>query len=267
MNVLEQALLLMGKRKRFAMATVIETSGSVPGRVGAKLIYTEEEKPLGSVGGGKIESEVLKMIPELLENNESRVLTYHLTKGSQGIGMNCGGTAKVFVEIVQPRPKLVVCGGGHIGYEVVQCAQHLDMEITIIEERKEFATEERFPHAAQRIMKPTYGEGLSDVEIDEQTYVVVVTKGSTTDEEVLETILGKPAAYIGLMGSQRKKIEIMKSLEEKGYQKNLLDQIYCPIGLDLQGGNPAEIALSIMAEVVSVKNKGKGISLKEGFSC
>ncbi len=263
--IMEKALELHKLRKTFVMATVIESKGSVPGKTGAKLIYTEDHQLFGTVGGGLVEAEVLKEAEKVLETTESKTLEYNLTKSEKGIGMNCGGSVKVFLEIFKPQYRLLLCGGGHIGYEIAKFASLLKLETILLEERKHMATEERFPYVLEWVVKDNYKEALKEVEIDKYTLVVIVTKGSTTDEMVLEEVIHSTAPYIGMMGSLRKKLEVMSSMEKKGYSKELLNKIYCPIGLDIKGTTPEEIALSVVAELVTIKNGGTGKPLRELF--
>ncbi|WP_051569191.1 XdhC family protein [Alkaliphilus transvaalensis] len=263
--VIEKALELSKHRKAFIMATVVEAKGSAPAKSGSKLIYTEDKELFGTVGGGLVEAKVLEEAERALQNKENKILEYNLTKTEKGIGMNCGGSVKVFLEVFLPQYRLLLCGGGHVGYEIAKLASQLKIETLLLEERSHIATEERFPSVCRRIVRDHYQEALAEIEIDEYTLIAIVTKGSSTDEVVLEGVINSPAPYIGMMGSQRKKLEILKSMELKGYDRELLEKVHCPIGLDLKAITPEEIALSVIAEMVAVKNGGTGNKLKKQF--
>lgn len=264
MMIIEKTLELTKKRKTFVLATVIESSGSAPGKVGFKLIYTQDHELFGTVGGGLVEAKVLEECKKRLETKESTTLEYRLTSDEKGIGMNCGGTMKIFLEVFKPQNRLILFGGGHVGFEIAKFANLVNLETILIEEREHIATEERFPNIAEIIITDGYKDAIKDIDIDEYSYIVIVTKGSSTDKIVLKQVIDKPAAYLGLMGSKRKRVELMKSMKEEGYSEELLASVYCPIGLDLKAVTPAEIALSVIAEVVAVKNKGLAGHLKIG---
>ncbi|KAB3540952.1 XdhC family protein [Alkaliphilus pronyensis] len=259
--IMEKLLELIKIRKPFVLATVIEAKGSSPGKIGFKMIYTKDQELYGTVGGGLVEAKIIEEAQNALETNKSTTLEYDLSPGNKGIGMQCGGTMKVFLEVFLPKARLLLCGGGHVGYEIAKIAEILKLETILLEERSSFATEDRFPNI-KRIVKEDYRDALKEVKVDEYTYVVIVTKGHLTDQVVLEEIIDKPAAYVGLMGSRRKKEEVMKYMKSRGYSDSILEGVHCPIGLDLNADTPEEIALSIIAEVIAVKNKGKGGFLK-----
>ncbi|WP_242877022.1 XdhC family protein [Alkaliphilus peptidifermentans] len=254
---MEKLLELIKMRKAFVMATVIEAKGSSPGKTGFKLIYTKENELYGTVGGGLVEAKVLEEAQKAFMTKESTTLEYNLSPGEKGIGMQCGGSMKVFLEVFLPKTRLLLCGGGHVGFEIAKIASLLKIEVILLEERGHIATEERFPEV-KRIVKGSYKEALQEIEIDDYTYVVIVTKGHATDQIVLENVISSQAAYIGLMGSQRKKEEMMKYMRNQGFSEDLLQKIHCPIGLDIKADTPEEIALAIIAEVIAIKNKGNG---------
>lgn len=150
---------------------------------------------------------------------------------------------------------LIICGGGHVSQYVAKMARLIDFNITVIDDREEFVTKERFPEAAQRICCDYNQIETYLPELDKGFYVVV-TRGHSADEQCVETILKKKYAYLGMIGSHKKVATIMDNLRNKGFTQEELKRIYSPIGLSIGARTPAEIAVSICAEIIEVKNKG-----------
>lgn len=263
MQIMEKAVELLKERKTFVVATVVEANGSAPQSVGAKLIYTENHELFGTVGGGRVEAKVIQEIQQVLVEKKNRLLDYKLVPEPEGIGMTCGGNMKIFVEYYGKTPRLLLFGGGHVAYEIAKLANMMKLEVVVLEERQEFAKEERFPAALSLIVKDNYDDALGEVTVDENTYVVIVTKGHKTDQRILELLIDSKAPYIGMMGSRRKKVEVYNNLKNLGITDKQLERVYCPIGLDLRGSRPEEIALAIVAEIIAVKNGGNGLILRE----
>lgn len=158
-------------------------------------------------------------------------------------------------EAKDKRPKLVICGGGHVGYYVAKHGQTLDFEIIVIDDREAFATQERFEEA-QVICKP-FREAIESFESDEMTYFVITTRGHATDYQCLKEAINKPHAYIGMLGSKRKVALLMEQLQKEGYTEEKLGEVHTPIGLPIGGQTPAEISISIMAQLIQIRS-GKG---------
>jgi len=148
----------------------------------------------------------------------------------------------------------LILGGGHISQPLVQILAILEYEVTIVDDRLEFANPERFPGARQVICKP-FGQVLEHIELDNQAVIIIVTRGHQYDLDCLRSVIGKEAGYIGMIGSRRKVQGTLKVLREEGIDRNLLGRVRAPIGLDLGGQSPSEIAVSIVAEMIAV---GKG---------
>lgn len=155
-------------------------------------------------------------------------------------------------EMEKRKPRLVICGGGHVGYYIAQMGQMLDFEVVIIDDRESFANEGRFPKA-QVICKP-FVEAIYEIEHPESCYFTIVARGHVHDAECLKAVLDRGFAYVGMMGSKVKVKVVMEHMREVGYDEDLLQQVHTPIGLPCQAITPAEIAVSIAAELVQVKN-------------
>ncbi len=158
----------------------------------------------------------------------------------------------LFVEPLRSSSNLYIFGGGHVALDLARMASQVAFEIIIIEDRKKFANWERFPMASRLIVAP-YEEALAELSFGPGDFVVIVTRGHLFDQDILQAVLKHEPSYIGMIGSKRKKAIIYKHLLEQGVSRERLEQVYAPIGLDIQAETPAEIAVSILAELVQVR--------------
>ncbi|SMP51966.1 XdhC family protein [Anoxynatronum buryatiense] len=251
-NVLKRVTEEMTGNRSVALITVTEATGSTPGKTGAMMAVLADGTSYGTVGGGKLEGEVTKTARECLKTGEDRLLNYHLKDDAAGIGMQCGGDAQVFIKVFRPQNQLILVGGGHIAQALYHLGMMLGFRVTVVEDRKEFASRERFPEAEQLLLGDM-GELMASMPLNNGSYVVIVSRGHQMDELALRAVLGKPAAYVGMIGSRTKVAHTVKSLRETGVSEEQIRQVYMPIGLDLGGQRPEEIAVSIMAQIMSVK--------------
>ena len=166
----------------------------------------------------------------------------------------CGGQMKVFIEPFASQRHLVICGAGHIALPLSAIGKILGFKITIIDNRKEFATKERFPHADRIILGP-HARELAKIPLNPNTYVAIVTQGNEFDFECLKAVLKSNAGYIGVISSQPKRVKFFGRLKTQGIDKKYLKRVHIPMGLDIGSQTPEEIAVSICAEIVAVKNK------------
>ncbi len=169
---------------------------------------------------------------------------------------------RVFFEVLEQRPRLVICGGGHVAIAVVRLAEFLHFQVTVIEDRPAFADQARAA-GAQEVICDSFEHGLAGIDGEANIYFVIVTRGHRFDKVCFSSILKKPYAYVGMMGS-RSRIKLLKqSMEAEGWQKEKLNSLHAPIGLDINSETPEEIAVSILGEIISVKNSKEA---SEGFT-
>lgn len=145
--------------------------------------------------------------------------------------------------------RLIICGGGHVGLEVAFIASRLEYEVIVIDDREEFVNASRFPMAAQRLCMP-FTDALEQLGSKKDDYYVIVTRGHAFDRECLEKVLTGNFAYAGMIGSKGKVKAVKDSLLDSGVPSELLEQVHAPIGLSIGGQTPAEIAVSICAQLV-----------------
>ena len=166
------------------------------------------------------------------------------------------GGHDVFCDVLGNEKQIVICGGGHVSIPVITLGVMMGCEVTVLEDRPLFADNARRAGATKVICAP-FEEGLEQVKGNADTYFVIVTRGHRYDQICLEKIARKEHAYIGMIGSRRRTTLVKQILAEKGIDKNVLDSVYTPIGLDIGAETPVEIAVAIMAEIIEVKNKKK----------
>ncbi len=233
-----------------AIATVVESIGSSPRKVGARMIVDADGSIQGTIGGGALEKIVINDALSALGRKKSFLKTYPLDKKS-GLQV-CGGKVSVFIECAEPSLKLVICGGGHIGLALSYIAKLLGFRVTVLDHRRDFASPRRFPHVDEVVCAP-YASALKKRAIDAGTFLVIVTHGHAFDEVCLESALKIPAGYIGMIGSRKKIRFIFDRLKGKGFKEAALKKVHTPIGLDIGAETPEEIAVAIAAELVKVQ--------------
>ncbi|MEJ8553037.1 XdhC family protein [Tepidibacter sp. Z1-5] len=240
--------------KTVAMALITKASGSIPAKEGSILLVFEDGSISGTVGGGVLENEVIKECKKSLRTHENNLYTYSLAAG-EDLGAQCGGKAEIFIKIFRPKEKIIIAGGGHIGLKLYEISKTLGLHTVIIDDREEFVSKDRFPQAQELICGNIY-EGLKNYDINQNTYVVIVTRGHEYDEDALRAVIDKNPGYIGMIGSKKKVKYTFDNLRQDGVDEEFIQRVYAPIGLDINGNSPAEIALNIMTQIQLIKKGG-----------
>ena len=246
-----------------AVVTVLEVKGSSPGKEGSMMAVFSDGSILGTVGGGALEYEFIQEALKAIKENKSCEKSFELTeKGS--LHMKCGGFVRAYIKVFAKREKLLIMGGGHLGAELYTLGKFLNKYVVVFDDREEFANRKRFPEADE-IIFGTMKETVKNYSIDENSYIIIVTRGHENDKECLKAILDKKVSpkYIGMVGSRGKVLSTYKELLDEGYSKEELKKIYSPIGLDISSSEPKEIALGIMAEIIAVKNQKTGEHMRD----
>jgi len=256
--LIERIPQLVANNQAVALVTVIDACGSTPAEVGKEMLVDASGIIGGTIGGGNLEHVSIKKAQECIRHNSSTTIHFDLKKD---LGMECGGEVTIFIKVYSPPTQLVIVGAGHIGRVLYQYAETLGYEVIIIDDRKDAATREHFPNAKQ-ILVGDIGEECEKLALSPSAFVVIATRGHRCDEAALCHLIRKNPRYIGVIGSRNKVATMMASLKEKGIPQDLLDTVYAPIGLALGGGQPAEIAVSIISEILLVKNGGRLAHMK-----
>lgn len=257
MSILTRAAQLEREGKAFALVTVIRAHGSVPRHDGSKMLVLSDGSIEGTIGGGDMEGRVIKEALDALETRQSRVLSYAFRDVAAGDVGVCGGEVDVFVEPVKPTAKVVIVGGGHVGRAVSHLAHWLGFRVVVSDDRAEYAAPEASPDADEHIHCPL-PELTQHTDFDQDTYVLLTTRGMPVDVGGLPVLLKTKAAYIGVIGSRRRWEVCAEKLRETGVSDQDIARVTSPIGLELNAESPEEIAVSIMAEIVMIQRAGTG---------
>lgn len=243
------------------VATVV-AAGEVPGlAMGAKLLVRRDGSRLGSLDGGPVD-DLIGGIAEDQFSTMPRVVmqtAYVHREGGAATRRSQArpGDGEVMVQLFEAPVRLVIVGGGHVGLAIAKVAELAGFDVTVIDDRPEFANRERFP-MAETVICGAVDEALAGERIDEQTYIVLVSRGHQVDEVALRATAGRGAAYLGMIGSRRRTATVLRHLQEDGYAADALAAVHTPIGLDIHAETPEEIAVSIVAEMVMVRRGGSG---------
>jgi xanthine dehydrogenase accessory factor len=356
-SILQRAGEELASGRAVVLARIIHQVGSAPRSLGTSCLIHEDGSIEGTIGGGRLEFEVIQAAGDALRDGRSRILNFRLTGKEAAEGMMlCGGIVDVYVEPlnpsheetmgffdsvarltseqshavlvtavrdgtpwdkggtralfnpdgtllqgridglhlsdefikelkssasmnrplllrweeedrslfiqpVAPQELLLVFGAGHISTYVVPLAKMVGFRVVVVDDREEFANRERFP-AADEILCVPFGEAFQRMDEPHGAYIVIVTRGHMSDREVLRDALKLDAAYIGMIGSRRKRDLVYKRLqEEEGVSVELLKKVHSPIGLNIGAETPEEIAVSIVAELIMERARKRGTSV------
>jgi len=299
---------ILRQNQTAVLATVIETKGSTPREIGAKMIVCETGDIFGTIGGGAGEAKVIETAKIVLRNGEKQAIEIDLTTlQAEGI---CGGKMRVwleiwqgaeslrlinqilanlengqsvilatpfnqqispylltqnelplknaFVERVEPPPFLLIIGAGHVGIELAKITANIGFKIVVQDERPEWANPENYP-TAKEILHESVETAINRFSNQSKLFIALLTRGFDYDVQALAAILRreKPCTYLGMIGSERRVREVFREMEKRGFSKNELNRIRAPIGLKIGALTPAEIAVSIAAELISVRRELK----------
>lgn len=260
-NIYENIVESQKKGEKLALVTVIASEGSAPREVGAKMLVKEDGSIINTIGGGTVEMLVIKDALEVIKKGIPKLVSYSLDENVEGekTGMICGGKMDFFIEPILTNPFLYIFGAGHVGKALYKMAVMTNFNTIIIDNRKEFVNVDLFPEAFD-IVFCDYKNIENAIKIKDNSYIVIVTHSHFTDEMVLKSILKMNInyKYLGIIGSKRKSEELKKILKDEGFSDNVINNIHCPIGIFINSKTPEEIAISIMAEIIKVKNSETG---------
>ncbi len=231
-----------------ALASLVKTAPDIDAKLAGKLLIRADGSVEGTLGADNLNSEAIKYGIELMAYGNSKYV-----RSETG--------AEYFVEGYTTPPRIILCGGGHVSRAIYTFAVNLGFNLTVIDDREEFANNTRFP-LGDVVVAENSAEGFRSVEINKNTFIVIATRGHRYDHVSLEAALNTSASYIGLLGSKRKTILIYEELLSKGVSIDRIKDVRAPIGLDINARTPEEIAISIMAEILMIRNGGGGNEMK-----
>lgn len=238
-----------------ALATVVRAQGSVPRHAASKMLVFSDGQILGTVGGGELESQTIEASKQVIRSGQARVESYSLAGPRQNAVGVCGGDVEVFIEPMLPPPTVLVLGCGHVGVAVAHLAKWLGFRVIVSDDREELCSPEHIPNA-DAYLPGEAAAVLSEAPIDNRTYVIAVTRGYPFDVAAVPILLETETPYIGVIGSRRRWATTLKELKGMGIEEEHLNRVHSPVGLYLGAETPEEIAVSIMAEIIMLRNRG-----------
>lgn len=246
------ALLAAIKRKEtVALATIVKASGPFIHNLGQKVLFGESGPLMGAFSVGDLVNNIYTDIAQSLAQGQHQQFTY------------AKGALQIFVEVQQRPPKMLIVGAGHVAQPLAQLAKMIDFEVIILDDRPQYANKQRFPWA-DRVIAASFTDTLKNWSIDNNTYIILVTRGHQHDVACLLEVINSPVKYIGMIGSKRRIKGVFDLLtKEQDISSEQLARIYAPIGLDIGAETPAEIAICIIAEIINLYRNGRGQSLVE----
>jgi xanthine dehydrogenase accessory factor len=234
-----------------ALVTVVRSQGSTPQRAGAKMLVWADGRTVGTIGGGCYENDAFWKARDAIATGKPALLHYELNDDfAQENGLICGGRMDVHIDPLAPSPRLFIIGAGHVGHQLARVAADVGFKIHVVDDREKFASAERFPDA-ELLVEPI-PEWLHRADLPPSAYVVVVTRGHQHDLEAMRALAARDLKYLGLIGSRAKVARIYDALLAEGMPPECLQRVHAPIGLDIGAVTPAEIAISILAELIAV---------------
>jgi xanthine dehydrogenase accessory factor len=237
-------------------ATVIRAPRGGRPAVSDKFMLCADGSTVGSLGGGALEDAVREACLAQLRRHGTRLLRLS-ESGEAATDRHVASAYDVLIEVVETPPVLLIVGAGHIGRSLCKLGAEVGFEVAVLDDRPDYANRERLPEATQ-VLCEDFEEALSRFPIDGNTYIVMVSRGHKQDELSLRKVVDSNAAYVGMIGSKRRTGTVVQHLADEGFPREALDAIHTPIGIDIGAETPAEIAVSILAEIIMVQRRGSG---------
>lgn len=221
---------------------------------GARLLVERDGSKLGTLGDAALDDRVAEYALDAFARHAAE--TVYVTESGLSLRTVSGATS-IYLEVVEAKPVFIIVGAGHIGRCLSKLADFLDFHVVVVDDREDFANEERLPEADE-VICDDYEAALGRYELNANTFVVMVTRGHKQDELSLRCCLGRGVSYLGMIGSKRRTATVIEHLRDEGFDPAELARIHTPIGLDIGAETPEEIAISIMAEVIMQRRGGTG---------
>jgi len=251
-QIIEAVLSTYENRELAVLITALESPIDAIIKTGDKLLVKENGEVIGWPGDRNTIEPIIQAALSVLDANKSKRLNVTVADSKLDL----------FFELITPPAEIIIVGAGHIAQPLSQLAKMMTFEVTIIDDRSNFANRPRFPEA-DRIIVGEIDEAVAQLPIGPATHIVLVTRGHQMDQAALLKVIHSRAAYIGMIGSKRRVGAVFTYLREQDVDQELLDRVYAPIGIDIGAETPDEIAVSIMAEIIKLRRKGRAASLSE----
>lgn len=251
-----QSILHEGKTA--TLATIVESSE----HLASKLLIDESGKLAGDLGDTELNEIVSNHAPKFL-SSRAETVTIRVSEISQTPSPL--SDVRIMFERIEPEPRLVICGAGHVGASLARLAAMVGYEVTLIDDRTDFVSSERFTE--KNIVPIATKDWTTDIKATIRTgrgvSVAIVTRGHKEDELCLRAALESNPDYVGMIGSKRRTRIVISHLHNEGVDEKLLERVYAPIGLDIGAVSPEEVALAILAEIIAIRRSGTCLPLSK----
>ncbi|MBN8721418.1 MAG: XdhC family protein [Acidobacteria bacterium] len=266
-DLLLQLNQTLSKDKTAILLTIISID-SLPSNsnisIANKRLLLNDGKTIGSLGDSSLDLAIEKEIQLYGNNSSINTITLWTDKLQNidnadfvsNVKINKSAKVRILIEFLRPQPSLLICGAGHIARALTQLATVLGFRVTVIDDRVEFAHRDYFPDPNVELKAEGFEQAIKSIDINSNMSVVIVTRGHKHDEDCLRLLLNLPIQYLGMIGSRRRVTVVKEKLKEEGFCADQLAKLYAPIGLDIGAKTPEELALTILAEIVLVRNRG-----------
>jgi xanthine dehydrogenase accessory factor len=255
MDIYEEIVNLRRDGRRGAVATIVSAHGSIPSFKTAKMLVRDDGSIVGTIGGGCVEAEVWQAARDVMESEKPRTLTFNLNQDPKyDTGLVCGGTLDIFVEPILPPASLYIFGAGHVSASLCRVAKMAGFDVTVADDRENYANRERFPDAHE-VIAEDFEHVMAKLSPNQSSYIVIVTRGHRDDMRLLRWAVQTPARYVGMIGSKRKTVTIFRELTAEGIAPGLFERVHAPVGLDIGAVTPEEIAVAITAELIAERRR------------
>ncbi|MFN2531563.1 MAG: XdhC family protein [Pyrinomonadaceae bacterium] len=256
MRLLQEIQRLLGSNESGVLVTVLAGSDSV----GSKILVVGSRLVAGTLGDTELDTAVVTQANVFLESRED-TRAVKLSEFAQSVTSRDEIT--VLFERIEPEPRLVICGAGHVGAALTKLGSFLGYRVMLIDDRVEFLNHERFlDEKVELVLAENWTDAVRDsLGNGKGLAVAIVTRGHNQDEECLRAVMGVTPDYVGLIGSKRRTNIVIERLRQSGVADADLKTIRAPIGLDIGAVTPEEVALAIIAEIVAERRGGHGNSL------
>lgn len=256
MEFYQQVLKAKKENKLYAIASVVQTEGNTPRKAGAKMLVFADGSSFDSVGGGIVEKQAIADCLVAMKTGKTMLKTYSAVSPEVAEkGMVCGNNMTVFIEPGEQLPYLYLCGCGHVAQAVLPLAKSMGYYVVAIDARDISGYEEALAPADELHILESFDQ-MGQLDFVPGSSFIACSFSHKTDGDILNVILSKEPAYVGMLGGKHKIRALFTKLKENGYSEEVLKQIHAPIGLDIGGERPAEIAVSIMAEIQAARYGG-----------
>jgi xanthine dehydrogenase accessory factor len=249
-KVMRRAAELLDAGESFALCTVVVARGSVPGKVGAKMIVRADGSQLGTVGGAGLEEKVKDLGRRCIAERRTLTQKFELAFNRPGaLDSLCGGAVEILVEFMGAVPHVLICGGGHVGLEVARLCDQLEYVYSVLDDRPEFAARDRFPGARELYVgHPETFFPVSD--LTRYSHVLLLGYSYKIDTQALHECVTRFTGFVGLICSRLKRREMFAKLRERGVSEAVLERVQAPLGVSIGAESPAEIAVSILGSII-----------------